>query len=97
MITRVVKLTLRPEKVNAFVQNFKENQDKIRASYGCLELRLYRDTAQVNVFFTYSHWLSAQELEDYRKSDLFKGVWSVVKPMFMSPAEAWSLDGVSFD
>jgi quinol monooxygenase YgiN len=90
MITRIVKLTIQPERVEEFIQNFKANKKKIRASAGCKGVELLRDSNEPSIFFTYSKWESAGHLEMYRKSDLFKGIWSVTKPMFVLAAEAWS-------
>jgi len=94
MITRIVKLTLEPERVEEFMENFKANKKRIRASAGCKGLELHRDTHDPCIFFTYSKWKSAEHLEMYRQSDLFKGIWSVTKPMFMLAAEAWSLEEI---
>jgi heme-degrading monooxygenase HmoA len=41
---------------------------------------------------TYSIWENTDALENYRKSDLFKEVWSQTKMLFAAPAQAWSLE-----
>jgi len=92
MITRIVKLTIAPEKVDEFIENFKANKKLIRASAGCEGLKLLRDLNNPNIFFTYSKWQSPGHLEMYRQSQLFKGIWSVTKPMFTLTAEAWSVE-----
>jgi len=46
------------------------------------------------VFFTYSYWKTEEDLENFRKSDLFKNVWSKTKPFFNAKPEAWSVDKV---
>jgi len=43
-------------------------------------------------FFTYSKWEKESDLETYRNSELFKGVWATTKPMFEAKANAWSVD-----
>ncbi len=32
------------------------------------------------------------DLENYRNSKLFRGIWSKTKPMFNGKPEAWSVD-----
>jgi (4S)-4-hydroxy-5-phosphonooxypentane-2,3-dione isomerase len=94
MIIRIVKLTIQPEKMDEFIAHFQANKKKIRSVAGCRTLALFRDSSDPCIFFTYSHWKTPEHLEDYRQSELFKGIWSAVKPMFMLAPEAWSLDEV---
>lgn len=89
---RIVKLTFKKEKVNEFLNNFELSKDKIRAFEGCKGMYLLRDKKSEHVFFTYSEWEDEENLENYRKSELFKGVWSSVKPLFAEKAEAWSVE-----
>ena len=37
-------------------------------------------------------WEKESDLETYRNTELFKGVWATTKPMFASKAGAWSVD-----
>ena len=77
---RIVKLTFKEELVPDFLSSFEESKDKIRAFEGCISMILLRDKQRSNVFFTYSEWEEEENLENYRRSELFKGVWSKVKP-----------------
>ncbi len=92
MFTRIVKMKFEKENVPAFLSNFEEVKLKIRSFPGCLFLELYKDKNDETIFFTYSRWNDVTDLENYRNSELFKGVWSVTKPMFREKAEAWSVD-----
>lgn len=92
MFVRIVKMTFQEEKVSEFLQNFNSVKDKIRNVNGCRLLELYRDKDNPSVFFTYSYWEREQDLENYRLSELFTGVWAVTKPLFAQKAEAWSVD-----
>lgn len=85
-------MKFQPDKIVFFLENFEEVKEKIRHFPGCLHLELYRDKNNTNVFFTYSKWKEETALENYRKSELFKSVWSVTKPMFSKKAKAWSVD-----
>lgn len=92
MFVRIVKLSFQPEKIDTFLSNFKNDKNNIRNFKGCRLLELYRDKTNTNVFFTYSYWETEQDLENYRNSDLFKGIWAKTKIFFNDKPEAWSVD-----
>lgn len=94
MLTRIVKLSFQPEKVATFLANFENQKEHIRNFPGCRLLELYRDKTNPNVFFTYSYWEDEQDLENYRNSDLFKGIWANTKVFFNDKPLAWSVDKV---
>lgn len=91
MITRIVKLSFDPLKVEEFLILFKKMRVAIESSSGCFELRLMKDELQPNVFFTISKWESELFLNEYRKSELFNSIWEEVKKLFNAKPEAWSL------
>ncbi|CAA0226755.1 Protein of unknown function Fjo15. Putative antibiotic biosynthesis monooxygenase [Tenacibaculum maritimum] len=92
MFVRIVKMSFHPEKIEAFLFNFNEKKEFIRKSAGCRLLELYRDKTNPSIFFTYSYWDTEQDLENYRNSDLFKGVWAKTKVLFNDKPQAWNLD-----
>ncbi len=92
MIIRIVKMTFQPEKTQEFLEIFDLNKEKIRSFEGVEKLELYRDKNESNIFFTYSVWGDIHELENYRRSELFKGVWTKTRELFKEKAEAWSVD-----
>ncbi|MFD0993531.1 putative quinol monooxygenase [Tenacibaculum geojense] len=94
MFVRIVKLSFDPTKIDNFLSNFENQKNSIRNFKGCRLLELYRDKANTNVFFTYSYWDSEQDLENYRNSDLFKGIWANTKIYFNDKPLAWSVDKV---
>jgi heme-degrading monooxygenase HmoA len=91
MITRVVKMTFKPENIQAFKEIFYATQKLIISFEGCNRVDLMRDLNNECVFFTLSFWDSEEDLNSYRQSYLFKNTWSKVKPLFSEKAEAWSL------
>jgi quinol monooxygenase YgiN len=91
MITRIVKLTISPDKVADFERLFVANRALIAGFDGCLHLEILHDIHHPHVYFTYSKWQSADAIEAYRQSDLFTGIWARVKPLFIDKPEAWSL------
>lgn len=92
MIVRIVKLSFEPSNIDRFLSDFETDKHHIRAFEGCEFLELYRDKHNTNIFFTYSYWKSESYLEQYRHSDLFKGIWAKTKPLFNAKPEAWSID-----
>jgi len=94
MLVRIVKLTFKPENISSFEQIFEETKQKIRNHEGCLFLELYQQQENPQVFFTYSHWDSIENLEAYRNSEFFKNVWGKTKLLFARKPEAWSVDRI---
>ena len=92
MFVRIVKLSFHEEHIPAFLENFELMKLKIRNAPGNRFLELYQDKANIGVFFTYSYWESENDLENYRKSELFYDIWTFTKKLFNDKPEAWSLD-----
>ena len=91
MIIRIVKMTFQPERVSDFLNNFEKNKNAIRNFPGCNRLELLQEKGRDDVFFTYSWWDEESDLENYRQSELFQGVWQLTKTFFAAKPEAWSL------
>ena len=94
MLVRIVKMSFHPEHIETFLANFDQKKEYIRKSSGCRLLELYRGQQDSNIFFTYSYWDSEEDLNNYRHSELFKGVWAETKILFNDKPEAWSVDKV---
>lgn len=92
MIVRIVKLSFHKKNISAFLELFEENKRQIRTSEGCNLVELYRDTTNTSLFFTYSFWNEAADLENYRNSEFFKSVWAKTKILFSEKPEAWSVN-----
>jgi quinol monooxygenase YgiN len=94
MITRIVKMTFRPEEVDNFLAVFDESSSLIRNFKGCNHLELLRDENDPCIFFTYSYWDSEEHLNHYRYSELFKSVWAKTSKLFAEKATAWSVQPI---
>ncbi|WP_299227872.1 putative quinol monooxygenase [uncultured Psychroserpens sp.] len=92
MFVRIVKMSFDSSKINEFLISFENKKHHIRAFDGCEFLELYRDKHNTNIFFTYSYWTAEANLENYKRSDLFKAIWSKTKPLFNAKPEAWSVE-----
>lgn len=94
MIKRIVKMEFNTEKVETFKSIFQENQSKIAAQDGCYSVQLLQDIHEENIFFTYSSWESQAHLDQYRNTELFKGVWAQTKALFCNKPMAWSVQEI---
>jgi heme-degrading monooxygenase HmoA len=81
--------------IPAFLENFELIKVKIRNAPGNCLLELYQDKTNKCIFFTYSYWESEEDLENYRKSELFNEVWAFTKKLFNDKPEAWSVDTIA--
>ncbi len=90
MITRIVKLEIQETQTENFRKAFKDNHQQISNFPGCLDVKLVFDSNNPKIHFTISTWESETDIENYRNSQLFKSIWSTVKPWFENKAQAWS-------
>lgn len=90
MIVRLVRLTLRPEAVEPFLELYDAVAPRIRARPGCRRLELLADVRFPNIVSTLSWWDDETSLDAYRASDLFRTTWAATKVFFAAPAEAYS-------
>lgn len=93
MLVRLVHMYFTREDAEKFLDIFNENSLAIRGMRGCTHLELLRDIDNDGHFTTLSHWDSADHLEQYRNSALFKNVWGRVKPLFAQRPMAYSMKG----
>ena len=85
-------MSFHEEKIPDFLENFELMKEKIRNAPGNQFLELYQDKNDKCIFFTYSYWESETDLNNYRNSELFDGVWTFTKKLFNAKPEAWSVD-----
>ena len=91
MIIRVVQMTFRREAIKDFEALFADRKQRIRHFEGCRQLELWQDAHREEVFFTYSHWDSENDLDHYRFSEFFKETWALTKALFAAAPQAWSI------
>lgn len=91
MIIRIVQMEFEEELVPQFLKIFAASRERIRSFPGCTHLQLLQGEADSCVFFTYSHWEREDDLDSYRNSDLFRGVWRSTRKLFRAAPKAWSL------
>ena len=90
MLVRIVRMTFREDKLPDFHAIFDKSKHNIRAFPGNRHLELLSDPDNPTVRMTYSLWDSANDLETYRRSDLFRTTWAATKVLFAERAVAFS-------
>ncbi|MCK5536275.1 MAG: antibiotic biosynthesis monooxygenase [Bacteroidales bacterium] len=91
MIIRFVKLSFSPQNIAKFKEFEQSIAAKIVDFEGCTFLEILQDINNPEIFFTHSHWKSAQDLDNYKNSEFFKQTWNTTKQWFNGKPEAWSL------
>ena len=89
-LIRIVQLTIHPDKVDDFLRLFDDVSSKIKTFDGCIHLELLQNPVYPSLIATYSHWVSHDHLDVYRKSELFKSTWAETKKLFAAPPQATS-------
>ena len=84
-------MNFKSDKVTDFFKIFDASKQYIRNMEGCTHLELLNDISSPTIFFTYSHWETENDLNNYRNSEFFEGVWGKTKILFATKAEAWSV------
>lgn len=92
MIHRIVKMTFQEDKTEAFQEMVKQIHGTISGFEGCRKVNILNDTANPNIFFSYSLWEDERYLENYRQSEFFRKVWRKTKSLFADKPEAWSTE-----
>lgn len=90
-ITRIVRMHFREERIEDFLQLFRQTYPRIRHFEGCTFLELHRDADMPGVFCTISRWQGPEYLEQYRQSELFRDTWAVTKSYFAGKPQAFTL------
>jgi len=91
MLIRIVRMHFSEATQAQFLAIFNHHKHAIRHFPGCTNLQLLSDPQDPLCYTTLSHWDSPADLENYRTSELFEGVWRKVKPLFTRRSEAFSL------
>lgn len=94
MLIRIVRMTFQEDKLADFQAIFNRSKQRIRTFPGNHQLDLLRDPGQPNVRITYSLWESADALEAYRRSELFRTTWAATKVLFSEPPLAFSAEKI---
>ena len=92
-ILRVVDMVFRADHRQSFLTLFAEHQQAIAERPGCGGVVLVErevESADEVGFSTVSRWRSVEDLDAYRRSELFGVVWPATKRLFARPPRATS-------
>jgi heme oxygenase (mycobilin-producing) len=92
MVIRIVRMHFTEAGVEEFLEIFNTHKQQIRDFPGCTHLQLLKDADDPLCYTTLSHWNDPDDLEKYRKSELFGSVWGRVKTLFAERTQAFSLE-----
>ena len=90
MLVRIVQLHIQEAHIELFLKLYAGHQQVISTNEGCISLQLLQQDGTPDHVATLSHWQSEEYLNKYRNSAFFKILWKQVKPLFASPAKAFS-------
>ncbi len=94
MIIRIVKMSFLKEHQASFYALFQEVMPSIKAFPGCKDLQLLKEDKNSSILATLSIWETAEDLENYRQSELFKKTWKQTKALFNDKPQAWSFEPI---
>ncbi len=89
-VIRIVRMHIAPDHIDQVRETFREIKHSVRNFPGCHYVALWEDVAQPGHIMTYSIWESEAHLEAYRRSDVFRRNWTLLKCHFAGPPEAWT-------
>lgn len=92
MIKRIVKLTIKEEKLAELYQVLDQHLLFIRNVDGCNHLEILKSKPPTNIVWTISIWESEEALNNYRNHPKFYPIWKALKATFAEKAEAWTND-----
>ncbi len=92
MLIRIVRMHFTEAGIEEFLDIFNQHKEAIRNFPGCSHLQLLKDADDLLCYTTLSHWSDPNDLEKYRKSELFGSVWGRVKTLFAERSQAFSLE-----
>lgn len=90
-LVRIVYLYFEEEYSTTFNQVFLKYKPILLQQVGCQNVQLYQVEGQSQDFVTISQWRNKDDLERYRQSDVFRKMWSNLKPHFYQKPNAHSL------
>lgn len=91
-ILRIVRMEFALAAVAEFDKTFIEIKPLIEAMPGCQKVELLTTADHPQIRTTLSWWTNQNDLNTYRKSDLFGRIWPKTKAQFTDKPVAWSVD-----
>lgn len=94
MITRIIKITIKPGNIDDFKQFISLMKENILTIGGCKHIDILNDREDKNIFFMYTIWETETVLNKYRKSELNKTFWNKLNQWSVKEPQAWTVENV---
>ncbi len=95
MITRIIKLHLKPEYVEEFKTYASQVVTDVKAIQGCNMVDILVDKNDHSVWFIYAIWESEYHLNRYRRSKINIEMVRKVKPWLEKEIQAWTVEDIN--
>ena len=95
MITQIVKFDVKPEQVEKFKAALILDKQGAENENGCLELRLFQDKKQANIFFAYERFKDSAALTHHAEQPYVKSVMSLLESVSQSAPQLMKLNDTS--
>ena len=98
MILRLVGLPVKPDRASDLEESFAKAQPRIVALPNCHHVSLLRTGGDDEPdYLTLSIWTDREDLEAYRRSDLFKAIWPPIRDTLRAKPWAHTYDYLAGD
>ncbi len=94
MITRILKLNLKPERISDFIRYAELVLPKVLQMPGCKNVDLLQDKNDESTWFIYTIWESEASLNKYRKSEINIGFIRKLKEWLARDFQAWMVENM---
>ena len=91
MISQIVKFNVKPDHSQAFKYALLEEKKVTEQEAGYVEIRLFTDTKNPNIFFAHERWEDQEAVDNHREQPYPKKICSMVNTMLKSPVEVFNL------
>ncbi|NOZ46012.1 MAG: antibiotic biosynthesis monooxygenase [Chlorobi bacterium] len=92
MITRIVKMSIKKDKVADFIKYFEIFNEKIKKFDGCEHHDFLEDKNAQNIFFTYTTWKTERQIERYRRSETHRLHKEKMQEFYNKEDTAWTVE-----
>ncbi|MBE9467115.1 MAG: antibiotic biosynthesis monooxygenase [Bacteroidetes bacterium] len=94
MITRIIKFRIAPANTDVFKQFIALIKKDFSTIKGCKNREILNDKEDKDVYFMYTIWESEFKLNQYRKSELNKTLWTKLNQWSVKEPQAWTVENV---
>jgi len=94
MITRIIKFKIEPVNADDFKQFIASIKDDFSTIKGCKNMEILNDKEDKDVYFMYTIWDTEFKLNQYRKSEINKTLWSKLQEWSKKEPQAWTVENI---